>query len=62
LTWQEAGPEPANLYNVRAAAHEAWLSKAAKASALMTTSGQQSQQVYEHCIAMADKFASLVIG
>lgn len=66
LTWQEAGPEPANLYNVRAAAHAAWLSKAAKASLSVDidqqVGGIKASQVYNHCIAMADKFSLLGIG
>lgn len=66
LVWQEAGPDFANLYNVRQAAHQAWLVKAALVAPLFSTkeSGNQyeQQQVYDHCVAQAERFSSIEIA
>lgn len=66
LKWQEAGPDFDNLYDVRKAAHEIWLQKAAQASQLYATSQSGSkfehQQVHDHCVKMSEKYASLEIG
>ena len=63
LTWQEAGPDYSNIYDVRRAAHRGWLLKASKAAnSYDVTMGGQSfkrNQLYEHCIAQAMQFAPL---
>lgn len=62
LTWVEDGPEFSQLYDLRAAYHRGWMLKAAKASVLYETRQSQSsfaeQQVYEHCLKMAEKYGS----
>jgi hypothetical protein len=60
LTWQEDGIEVA-LWDVRAAAYQGWLDKAAKASALYdarTSSGTSAtkSQIYAHCLNMANRY------
>lgn len=61
LTWVEDGPEYASIYDVRAAVHAGWMLKAAKVSHLyetrQTASTFSEQQVYEHCLQMAAKYA-----
>lgn len=63
LTWQEAGPDAANLYDVRIAIYKAWMMKSSKASQnFSVTLGAHSfsrQQVYDHCVAKAMEFAPL---
>jgi hypothetical protein len=66
LTWAEDGPDYANIYDVRAAAHEAWMLKAAKVSKNFNLKiGSLSfelEQVYRHCLEMANKYAPLSFG
>lgn len=66
LTWMEDGPDFKNLYNVRAAIHAAWMYKAGQASQLYATSQSGSrfehQQIYDHCIQMAEKFAPVEVA
>jgi len=61
LRWQEDGPAYVNIYNMRQAAHEGWMMKAAKASLSVDTSGPvgdlKASQVYQHCIEMAERLA-----
>ena len=64
VVWEVAGPDYDNVYDVRAAAHEAWSIKAGKASTLVTTSaGQSSVQaslLHEQCRARAREFTPLI--
>src|SRR5262245_48184909 len=46
LKWQEAGPDRANIYDVRTAIHQGWLLKASKASVLYMT--RQSRDEFDH--------------
>lgn len=66
LYWQEDGPDYDNVYDVKAAAHKAWLVKASKAAELTDYSiGQQKvseSQVIDHCLKMADRYAPLRMG
>lgn len=63
MAWEVVGSDYENVFDVRAAAHEAWSIKAGKASALVTTSvGQSSIQasaLHEQCRARAREFAPL---
>lgn len=65
LKWVEDSSDYASAFNVRAAIHAAWMMKAAKASALYATGVNQGSfrhdQVYEHCLKMAEKFAPIGI-
>jgi hypothetical protein len=66
LIWEEYGPDYANIYDVRAAAHEAWMLKAQKASnnfdmKLGSLTFNRSQ-VFDHCLMMAQKFAPISFG
>jgi hypothetical protein len=61
LTWIEDGPDYPNVYDVRLAAHRGWILKSEKASGNYKISmGGQSfsrDQIYDHCLKMADSFA-----
>lgn len=56
LQWQECGPDKESVFDLRAAIHEAWMEKAAKATELFAANEEEMQQVYDHCIAMAGKY------
>ena len=64
VVWEVVGSDYDNVYDVRAAAHEAWSIKAGKASTLVTTSvGQSSIQasmLHEQCRARAREFTPLI--
>jgi hypothetical protein len=66
LVWQENGPDWDNLYRLDAATRRAWLLKAAKAAGnYQFSTNDQSfnrQQVHDHCMKMADKFADRFIA
>lgn len=62
LTWVDDGPGYVNIYDVRRAAYEGWRLKAEKASQLMNTDGSSYDQVYEHCMGMAEKFAGVLVA
>ncbi len=66
IVWFPYGPDPRQIYNVRKAIHQGWLMKATKASALVSTQTPEGriehQQVYEHCLAMAQKYAPVEFG
>jgi hypothetical protein len=62
LTWREAGPDFENVFDVRAAAHQAWTVKAAKASELFDVSGQSVSQIAERCREMAESFEPVLIA
>lgn len=53
VKWKEAGADFANVYDVRAAAHQAWQMKAAKTAELFDHGGQKYSQIVEHCLEMA---------
>jgi hypothetical protein len=66
LTWQEDGLE-VGLWNVREAAYQGWLDKAAKASALYdarTSSGTSAtkSQIYSHCLNMANRYTPIGVA
>jgi hypothetical protein len=56
VRWEEAGADFDNVFDVRAAAHEAWMMKAAKASVLIDRDRQMYSQITEHCRQMAERF------
>ena len=62
--WEEIGPDYENVFDVRAAAHECWSVKAARASHLVTTSAGNSRVeaslLHEQCRARAREFTPLV--
>jgi hypothetical protein len=62
--WEDAGPDYENVFDVRAAAHECWSVKAARASHLVTTSAGNSRVeaslLHEQCRARAREFTPLV--
>lgn len=66
VVWEARIPAPAELYNVRRACYEAWLLKAAKASEYSAVSedGQSfnDQQIYEHCLQMADRYRDVRVA
>lgn len=66
LTWQEDGPDYSNVFDVRLASHNAWVMKAGKVSELTDYwIGQQrvsEDQLFTHCMKMADRFAPLLVG
>lgn len=66
LLWAEDGTGFDNIYDVRAAAHEAWLLRATRSAGKFDTSlgGQRfnRSQVYDHCMRMASSFAPVTFG
>lgn len=66
LLWAEDGPGFDNIYDVRGAAHEAWLLRATRSAGKFDISigGQRfnRSQVYEHCMKMAASFAPVNFG
>jgi hypothetical protein len=60
--WQEAGPDYDNVFDVRAAAHQAWTVKEGKASELFDIAGQSVSQIAEHCRDMAERFHAVDIA
>lgn len=66
LLWAEDGPGFDNVYDVRAAAHEAWLLRATRSAGKFNISigGQRfdRSQVYDHCMRMAASFAPVTFG
>lgn len=65
LTWQDNGFITQEVYDVRAAAKQAWLLKASIAANLANTSDGKMKielhQIQENCIQMAAKFRSFFI-
>jgi len=63
LTWEEAGPDYANVFDVRAAMHKVCMVKASKAALSIDTSGGvgdlRASQIYQHWIQLASMYASL---
>lgn len=62
LQWQECGPDKESVFDLRAAIHEAWMTKAAKATELFTAGEEEMQQVFEQCEKMAEKFLPVVVA
>jgi hypothetical protein len=66
LTFEEAGGEYGNVYDVRGAVRECWELKTAKASERVTFSADgrsvQAQQLFEHCERQMKRFASVGVG
>ena len=66
LTWQENGPDFSNVYDVRMALHEACMLRAKLTAPLHSTkqsqSGYELQQIHEHWLKLAEKYAPLLIG
>jgi len=62
VIWQEAGPDYENVFDIRAAAQEAWTMKGAKAVELFDAGDQKLSQIAGHCEAMAQSFAPIKIG
>lgn len=64
ITWQEIGADYENVFDIRAAAHEAWTVKAARASHLVTTSAGNSRieasALQDQCRARAKEFAPVL--
>lgn len=64
VTWEVAGSDYENIYDVRAAAHEAWSIKAGRATHLVTTSAGNSKieasALHAQCRARAVEFSKLV--
>lgn len=58
LTFEEAGPEFSNIYDVRGAAKEAWMLKASKASEYL----EEEEPVYKRCIEQANRYASIGVA
>lgn len=54
--WKEAGPDFENVFDIRAAAHQAWTVKEAKASELFDSPGHSLSQISENCRRMAESF------
>ena len=62
VIWQEAGADFENVFDIRAAAHQAWLMKASKAVELFDGGNQKLSQIAAACGEMAEKFAPIKIG
>lgn len=60
--WEEAGPDYENVFDIRAAAHQAWTVKGAKASELFDLNGQSISQIAENCRRMAEAFEPVDIA
>ena len=59
LTWEEAGADFENIYDVRLAAHLGWDKKSRKVAQFVNTKDVQFAQVFDHCIRMRDSFAPI---
>jgi len=62
VTWEEDGPDYENVFDIRAAAHEAWLMKEAKASVLFDLGDQKLSQIADRCREKAESFTPILIG
>ena len=62
VRWQEAGPDYENVFDIRAAAHQAWVVKEAKASEMFDSGGNSLSQIAEHCRRMAEAFDPILIA
>lgn len=61
VTWEEAGPAGASVYDIRRAVHRAWTAKMAKAAKLTRVAAGEVEahagEVFEHCREMARRYA-----
>lgn len=62
VTWQEAGPAFDNVFDIRAAAEQAWSLKAAKASVLIDNGDAKYSQIAENCREMAKSYSPILIA
>jgi hypothetical protein len=62
VTWQEDGSDFENVFDVRAAAHEAWLMKEAKTSELFDFGDQKLSQIADRCREKAESFSPIKIA
>lgn len=66
LIWEECGVQPKSLWDMRRAAHSAWVQKASKAAPDFDFSGAgesyKRSQVVEHCLEMASRYAPAKIA
>ena len=64
VSWEDVGCDYDNVFDVRAAAHEAWTIKTARASHLITTSAGnarvEASALQEQCRARAKEFTPLI--
>jgi hypothetical protein len=60
VTWQDAGPAPAEAYDINAAAREVWLWKAAQVATDFDlndgSSDMKRSQMHAACLAQARRF------
>jgi hypothetical protein len=65
VIWQEAGADYENVFDVRAAAYEAWQMKAGKVANLFDVTSSSNafkqSQIYDRCIEMAERFAPIIV-
>lgn len=65
LVWEDAGPAFEELWDLRAAAQEGWLLKAARAAHEFDFSSEQQKfvlsQRHQHCLAMAARYEPLAV-
>jgi hypothetical protein len=54
VVWIEDGPDYVSAYNVELAIHLVWRRKTAKASALYASGNAHLDQVFQHCLRMAE--------
>lgn len=66
ITWREDGRDFNCFWDLRAAAHQCWLTMAGNlADKFKFSTDNQSfelQQKYEHCLEMAEKYTPIIIG
>jgi hypothetical protein len=62
VTWQEAGSDYENVFDIRAAAHEAWLMKEAKALEMFDFGDQKLSQIADRCREKAESFSPILIA
>jgi len=59
VTWQEAGADFDNVFDVRAAAEQAWTLKQSKVAQLFDVGSDKLSQITEQCKQMAEAFAPI---
>ncbi len=62
VRWQEAGSDYENVFDIRAAAHEAWLIKEAKATEMFDFGDQKLSQIADRCREKAESFSPVKIA
>lgn len=62
LTFQEAGVDYSNVYDVRKAIHLCAVYKMNQAAALRASGNEQMQQVFDHWKQVSEKFSSIEIA